>query len=213
MTIKVRRLGIQPYETVWNAMRRFTKDRGSQTADEIWILQHEPVLTLGTQADASNIFPGNTLPVVQSDRGGEVTYHAPGQIVAYPLLDLRRRHLLIRPLVGRIEEAMMDTLIGFGIPARLHDNAPGVYVPSEGGAGEFQGIAKIGALGLKVSRGCSYHGCSLNVSMDLSPFSRINPCGYPGLRTTDMAHAGFRGSYAEAEESLIQHLIKNIEND
>ena len=112
-----------------------------------------------------------------------------------------------------IEQAMMDTLIGFGIPARLHDNAPGVYVPSEGGAGEFQGIAKIGALGLKVSRGCSYHGCSLNVSMDLSPFSRINPCGYPGLRTTDMAHAGFRGSYAEAEESLIQHLIKNIEND
>ena len=211
MTITVRRLGIQPYETVWNAMRRFTKDRGSQTADEIWILQHEPVLTLGTQADASNIFPGNTLPVVQSDRGGEVTYHAPGQIVAYPLLDLRRRHLLIRPLVRRIEQAMMDTLIGFGIPARLHDNAPGVYVPSEGGA--FQGIAKIGALGLKVSRGCSYHGCSLNVSMDLSPFSRINPCGYPGLRTTDMAHAGFRGSYAEAEESLIQHLIKNIEND
>ena len=188
-------------------------DRGSQTADEIWILQHEPVLTLGTQADASNIFPGNTLPVVQSDRGGEVTYHAPGQIVAYPLLDLRRRHLLIRPLVRRIEQAMMDTLIGFGIPARLHDNAPGVYVPSEGGAGEFQGIAKIGALGLKVSRGCSYHGCSLNVSMDLSPFSRINPCGYPDLRTTDMAHAGFRGSYAEAEESLIQHLIKNIEND
>ena len=212
MTITVRRLGIQPYETVWNAMRRFTKDRGSQTADEIWILQHEPVLTLGTQADASNIFPGNTLPVVQSDRGGEVTYHAPGQIVAYPLLDLRRRHLLIRPLVRRIEQAMMDTLIGFGIPARLHDNAPGVYVPSEGGAGEFQGIAKIGAL-LKVSRGCSYHGCSLNVSMALSPFSRINPCGYPGLRTTDMAHAGFRGSYAEAEESLIQHLIKNIEND
>ena len=184
-------------------MRRFTKDRGSQTADEIWILQHEPVLTLGTQADASNIFPGNTLPVVQSDRGGEVTYHAPGQIVAYPLLDLRRRHLLIRPLVRRIEQAMMDTLIGFGIPARLHDNAPGVYVPSEGGAGEFQGIAKIGALGLKVSRGCSYHGCSLNVSMDLSPFSRVNPCGYPGLRTTAMAHAGFRGSYAEAEESLI----------
>ena len=176
-------------------------------------MKSEPVLTLGTQADASNIFPGNTLPVVQSDRGGEVTYHAPGQIVAYPLLDLRRRHLLIRPLVRRIEQAMMDTLIGFGIPARLHDNAPGVYVPSEGGAGEFQGIAKIGALGLKVSRGCSYHGCSLNVSMDLSPFSRINPCGYPGLRTTDMAHAGFRGSYAEAEESLIQHLIKNIEND
>ena len=142
-----------------------------------------------------------------------MTYHAPGQIVAYPLLDLRRRHLLIRPLVRRIEQAMLDTLSGFGIPAQLHDNAPGVYVPSEGGAGEFQGIAKIGALGLKVSRGCSYHGCSLNVSMDLSPFSRINPCGYPGLRTTDIAHAGFRGSYAEAEESLIQHLIKNIEND
>ncbi|KAB0602646.1 lipoyl(octanoyl) transferase LipB [Cupriavidus pauculus] len=178
--------GRQPYEPCFDAMRAFTAARTSETPDQIWLVEHPPVFTLGQAGDPSHLLaPDDAIPVVRIDRGGQITYHGPGQVVAYLLLDLRRRHLMVRELVHDIEQAVLDTLAAYNLAAERKPGAPGIYLSD----GPHQG-AKIAALGLKIRNGCSYHGVSLNVQMDLNPFLRINPCGYAGLETVDMASAG-----------------------
>jgi lipoyl(octanoyl) transferase len=168
------------YTRALEAMRAFTRERGAQTADEIWLVEHPPVFTMGLAAkDEHLLSPGET-PVVHTERGGQVTYHGPGQIVAYVLLDLHRAGLTVRGFVARLEQAVIDTLAAYGVQASRRAGAPGVYVEGAGAG------AKIASLGIRISRGCSYHGVALNVAMDLEPFSRINPCGYPGLAVTDL---------------------------
>jgi len=176
--MQLRRLGVVPYEETWQAMREFTDRRGPDTDDELWLLQHTPVFTQGQAGKAEHLLLPGDIPVVQSDRGGQVTYHGPGQWVVYLLLDLRRHHLGIRDLVDLIEQSIVTVLGRLGIAAAPRRDAPGVYV----------GGAKIASLGLRVRRGCSYHGLSLNADMDLEPFSRINPCGYEGLEVTSVRH-------------------------
>jgi lipoyl(octanoyl) transferase len=173
----VRRLGVADYEPVWRDMQRFTAARTAQTGDEFWLVEHPPVYTLGVAAKPEHLpRADNGIAVIRTDRGGQITYHGPGQIVIYTLLDLRRRHLGVRALVRKLERAMIELLDGYHIDASGSEDAPGVYVAG----------AKIGALGLRVRNGSCYHGLSLNVDMDLAPFSAINPCGYPGLEVTQM---------------------------
>lgn len=184
--IQVIEQGRQPYQPCFDAMRDYTATRTSDTPDQIWLVEHPPVYTLGQAGDPAHLLaPDDTIPVVQIDRGGQITYHGPGQVVAYLLLDLRRRHLMVRELVQDIEQAVLDTLAAYNLAAERKPGAPGIYLSD----GPHQG-AKIAALGLKIRNGCSYHGVSLNVQMDLNPFLRINPCGYAGLETVDMATAG-----------------------
>ena len=178
----VRHLGLQDYGPVWRAMQEFVAAAGADAAgaddkDEIWLLSHRPVFTLGQAGKAGHILDAGAIPVVQTDRGGQVTYHGPGQLVVYLLLNMRRRRLGVRNLVEAIQNAVMATLAGYGIAALARPGAPGVYV----------GEAKIAALGLRIKNGWSYHGLSLNVDMDLQPFARINPCGYQGLAVTQVA--------------------------
>ncbi|MCR9262248.1 MAG: lipoyl(octanoyl) transferase LipB [Pseudomonadaceae bacterium] len=173
----IRDLGLSDYQTVFQDMQAFTAARGADTADEIWLTEHHPVFTQGQAGKAEHLLAPGDIPVVQSDRGGQVTYHGPGQITAYLMFDLRRLGLGVRNLVTGIEEAMVDTLAHNDIQAAPRADAPGVYI----------GDDKIGSLGLRVRRGCSYHGLSLNVDMDLEPFSRINPCGLFGIQVTHMA--------------------------
>ncbi|CAG2150701.1 lipoyl(octanoyl) transferase LipB [Cupriavidus plantarum] len=178
--------GREPYAPCFDAMRAYTEARGADTPDQIWLVEHPPVYTLGQAGDPAHLLaPDAAIPVVKIDRGGQITYHGPGQIVAYLLLDLRRRHLMVRELVHDIEQAVLDTLAAYNLAAERKAGAPGIYLSD----GVHRG-AKIAALGLKIRNGCSYHGVSLNVQMDLSPFLRINPCGYAGLETVDMATAG-----------------------
>ncbi|MEM1243738.1 MAG: lipoyl(octanoyl) transferase LipB [Pseudomonadota bacterium] len=167
----------QPYQTIWEAMREFTDQRTAITADEIWLLEHQPVFTLGQKTDLSHLLNHSEIPVVQSDRGGQITYHGPGQLMAYVLLDLRRNQLNVRSLVTLLEQSMIALIGQFNHQAYAKKDAPGVYIDS----------AKIGSVGLRVRRGCSYHGLSLNVNMDLRPFSQINPCGYKNLAMTQLA--------------------------
>ena len=184
----VRHLGRQAYAPVFERMRDFTQARDADTEDELWILEHDPVFTQGQAGRAEHVHaPGDT-PVVASDRGGQVTYHGPGQLLVYCLLDLQRRGLGIRELVRRLEDAMIDTLAGYAIPAFARRDAPGVYVERDFGEGPE--TRKIGALGLRVRRGRSYHGIALNVAMDLSPFAGIDPCGMAGLQVTQVADLG-----------------------
>ena len=192
----VRRPGRRPYVPVWHAMRAFTDARAPDAMDELWVLQHEPVFTLGQAGRVEHVLAPGAIPVIAVERGGQVTYHGPGQIVAYPLLDLRRLGLGVRELVQRIEQAMIDTLDTWNIHAVRRAGAPGVYVAD----------AKIGALGLRVRRGCTFHGLALNVAMDLEPFQRINPCGYAGLAVTQVADLGGPGSIAAVEDVLIAQL-------
>lgn len=184
-----RDLGRREYTEVWAAMRRFTDERGDATTDEIWFVEHPPVFTLGLNGDRAHVLAAGDIPIVATDRGGQVTYHGPGQLVAYVLLDLKRRGLGIRPLVELLEQSVIDAVSSCGIEACSRRDAPGVYV----------GGKKLAALGLRVRRGCSYHGVAINVSMDLAPFARINPCGMRGLEVTQVADlcsidspAGFR---------------------
>ncbi|MBY4896774.1 lipoyl(octanoyl) transferase LipB [Cupriavidus sp. AU9028] len=178
--------GRQDYVACFDAMRAFTDARTAATPDQIWLVEHPPVYTLGQAGDPSHLLaPDPSIPLVPIDRGGQITYHGPGQIVAYLLLDLRRRKLMVRELVHAIEQAVLDTLAAYNLAAERKPGAPGIYLS----AGAHRG-AKIAALGLKIRNGCSYHGVSLNVQMDLAPFRRINPCGYAGLETIDMASAG-----------------------
>lgn len=169
-------LGQQDYHTTWQAMTDFTNQRTTETPDQLWLVEHPPVFTQGQAGKSEHLlFPGDT-PVVQTDRGGQVTYHGPGQLVAYPLLDLRRLNIGVRELVTRLEQTVIATLAHYGIESAAKPDAPGVYVKGD----------KIASLGLRVRRGCSFHGLALNVAMDLSPFQRINPCGYQGLAMTQM---------------------------
>ena len=211
MSFLVKHLGVADYESTYQAMRDFTQQRDGNTPDEIWILEHLPVFTLGLAGDASNLHsPSDQIPLVQVDRGGEITYHGPGQIVVYLLLDLKRLGIFVKELVSRIEQALIDTLADYGIQAERHAGAPGIYLTQESAIPlAYQG-AKIAALGLKVSKGCSYHGLALNVSTDLSAFSRIHPCGYEGLKTVDMQTLGIKDNIAIISQTLLGHLQKQL---
>lgn len=211
MTFLVKHLGVADYESTYQAMRDFTQQRDGDTPDEIWILEHPPVFTLGLAGDPGNLHsPTNQIPLVQVDRGGEITYHGPGQIVVYLLLDLRRLGIYVKELVSRIEQALIDTLADFGIQAERHSGAPGIYVAQDNATlVEYRG-AKIAALGLKVSKGCSYHGLALNVSTDLEAFARIHPCGYEGLRTVDMQTLGIKDNIDIISQTLLGHLQKQL---
>ena len=174
--LQVRDLGLVDYQPTLEAMRRFTAERDASSADEIWLLQHPRVFTQGQAGKAEHVLAAGDIPIVQVERGGQVTYHGPGQLVAYLLLDIRRRGLGVRELVSLMEQALVDLLADYGISAAPRADAPGVYVDA----------AKIASLGLRIRRGCSFHGLALNVDMDLEPFRRINPCGYAGLQMTQM---------------------------
>jgi len=188
----IRRLGRQPYAATWHAMQAFTDRRDQDTPDELWLLEHDPVFTLGQAGKMEHVLAPGDIPVIPVDRGGQVTYHGPGQIVGYPLIDLRRLHVGVRELVYRIEQAMIDTLAHWQVAAERHAGAPGVYV----------GAAKIAALGLRVRRGCTFHGLAFNVAMDLEPFQRINPCGYKGLAVTQLLDCGGPADLASVEDEL-----------
>lgn len=198
-SLTVRHLGLQPYEPVWRAMQAFTDARDESTADELWLLQHPPVFTQGQAGKAEHVLAAGNIPVVQVDRGGQVTYHGPGQIVAYPLIDLRRRELGVKALVCRIEEAILRVLAHYGVQAARRPGAPGIYVAE----------AKIASLGLRVRRGRSFHGLAFNINMDLEPFQRINPCGFAGLQVTDLAHF-VPADLAEVEQLLVQQLADQL---
>ena len=194
--VTLRALGRQAYEPVWRAMQAFTDARDASTPDELWVLEHDPVFTLGQAGKWEHVLVPGDIPVVPVDRGGQVTYHGPGQIVAYPLFDLRRLGIGVRELVNRIEQAIIDTLAKYDISAVRRERAPGVYV----------GEAKIAALGLRVRRGCSFHGLAFNVAMDLEPFARINPCGYQGLAVTRVLDCGGPGSVPVVAADLVAAL-------
>ena len=198
--LRVRRLGLADYQDTWHAMRRFTDERDADTADELWLLEHPPVFTLGQAGRREHLLATGDIPVVQTDRGGQVTYHGPGQLVAYLLLDLRRAGIGIKRLVHGLEQAVIALLAEHDIDAAARQDAPGVYVDG----------AKIASVGLRVRRGCSYHGIALNVDMDLEPFLRINPCGHAGLPVTMLRRLRPDASLAETAERLAQHIERLV---
>jgi len=206
--VVVRRLGRTDYRQTWEAMRAFTDARDDATADEIWLTEHPPVYTLGLAGRGEHVLRANGIEVIKVDRGGQVTYHGPGQVVAYVLLDLRRARAGIRDTVRRLEGAVIAWLGAYGIAAYGKTQAPGVYVhgSAEAPPGSL-GEAKIAALGLKVRRHCTYHGLAVNVAMDLAPFADIDPCGYPGLAVVDLAGLGVTRSVAQAGDELASHLV------
>ena len=207
----VRALGHADYVPTWHAMRTFTAQRGPQTPDELWIVEHPPVFTLGQGARREHLPAAGDIPVIATDRGGQVTYHGPGQVVVYTLIDLRRLGIFVRELVFRIEQSVIQVLADYGVDGRRVPGAPGVYVPHDSTSpGEFAGLAKIAALGIKIARGCSYHGVALNVAMDLAPFSRIDPCGYAGLATTDLRRIGVTTTWADAAQRLSGRLAAHF---
>ncbi|MFC5429450.1 lipoyl(octanoyl) transferase LipB [Paraburkholderia denitrificans] len=210
--IVLRWRGVEPYQTSFDAMREFTAARTEETPDEIWLVEHPPVFTLGQAGKPEHLLVADSgIPLVQIDRGGQITYHGPGQVVAYLLLDLRRRRLMVRELVTLIEESVIQTLAAYNLAGVRKAGAPGIYVP-EGvpGTSAAHVGAKVAALGLKIRNGCSYHGVSLNVSMDLSPFLAINPCGYAGLETVDMATLGVAASWRDVAATLAARLEANF---
>lgn len=196
----VRRLGQVEYEPTWRAMQDFTAARTPDTPDEVWLLEHPPVFTLGQAGKPEHVLADIGIPVVAIDRGGQVTYHGPGQVVVYLLLDLRRRGYGVKELVHRIEQAVIDLLADRGVTATRLDGAPGVYV----------GAAKIAALGLRIRNGCSYHGLALNVAMDLSPYAAINPCGYAGMAVTQTRDLGILAGPGELGEALVAGLVAGL---
>ncbi len=213
--MQIRHLGRVAYEPVYAAMRDFTDARTPQTPDEIWVVEHDPVFTLGLAADVSHVLNPNAVPVVQTDRGGEVTYHGPGQAVVYLLMDLKRRRpeekMFVREFVRRIEQSVIGVLADSGLSGERRDGAPGIYIAQTDASGRWRG-AKIAALGLKVrSNGCTYHGLALNVAMDLSPFAAINPCGYAGLEVVDLKTMGVTLPLREAQAGLVKHLQQQLE--
>lgn len=205
--MRVRQRGLEDYATTYAAMRDFTDVRTAGTQDELWLVEHPPVYTLGLGADPAHVLNPGGIAVVQTDRGGEVTYHGPGQAVAYLLVDLKRgRRLYAREFVHGIEQAVIDTLLAYNLGGERKPGAPGIYVAH----GERSG-AKIAALGLKVrANGCTYHGVALNVDMDLEPFSRINPCGYEGLATVDMRTLGAKATLADVQQDLAHYLSQRL---
>ncbi len=194
----VRRLGLVAYEPTWRAMQAFNAVRDPATPDQLWLVEHPPVYTLGLAGRPEHVLDPRGIPVVKTDRGGQVTYHGPGQVVAYPLVDLKRAGYGVRELVRRLEQAVLDLLADHGIEGERREGMPGVYV----------GGAKIAAVGLRVSRGCTFHGLSLNARVDLEPFSRIDPCGYPGLASTRLADLGVGDNVDSVRESLVLTLQK-----
>ena len=197
--VTLRRLGLAGYEPTWRAMQSFTAARTAATGDELWLLEHPPVYTLGVAGRDAHLPRGrDDIPVVRIDRGGQITYHGPGQVVIYLLLDMKRRGLTVRPLVRLLEAAVIDSLADYGIDAAGRVEAPGVYV----------GAAKIAALGLRVTRGCCYHGLALNVDMDLSPFTAIDPCGYPGLTVTQLRDLGVTDTPERVADRLARHVTR-----
>ena len=194
-SLLVRRLGLMGYEPVWRAMQAFTDQRDENTPDELWVVEHLPVFTQGQAGRAEHILAPGDIPVIQVDRGGQVTYHGPGQIVAYPLIDIGRSDMGVRDLVTGIEQAIIDVLKSYGVDAQLMDGAPGVYIDG----------VKIASLGLRIRKGKSFHGLSFNVDMDLEPFQRINPCGFQGLQVTNLA-ALAEVSMTDVEDRLIASL-------
>ncbi|MEQ1622142.1 MAG: lipoyl(octanoyl) transferase LipB [Methylococcales bacterium] len=196
----VRQLDRQDYQTTWQAMQQFTSTRNSDTSDEIWVTEHPPVYTLGLNGKPEHLLNTGAIPVIHSDRGGQVTYHGPGQVVVYTLLDIKRRDINIRQLVTLLEQAMISVIAGYGINANAKPEAPGVYVQEK----------KIGSIGLRIKKNCSYHGLSLNNQMDLQPFNHINPCGYPGLQVTQLADFGVVTSNAELTNLLVNAILKAL---
>ncbi|NBI35840.1 lipoyl(octanoyl) transferase LipB [Xylella taiwanensis] len=199
-SVLLRMLGSQPYVPVWHAMQRFTDVRDDASVDELWVVEHDPVFTLGQAGKLEHVLDPGEIPVVHVDRGGQVTYHGPGQLVVYPLLDLRRLGLGVRDYVYAIEQVVIDTLAGWNILGERREHAPGVYV----------GGAKIAALGIRVRRGCSFHGVSFNVAMDLKPFQRINPCGYRGLRVTSVLDLGGPSGMDVVTSALLAELARQF---
>jgi lipoyl(octanoyl) transferase len=228
--MELRMLGRVPYDATLEAMRRFTEERTQETPDTLWICEHPPVFTQGLAGKDGHILQPGDIPVVHTNRGGQVTHHGPGQVVAYPLVDLRRAGYYVKDYVYRLEEAVIRTLAHFGVTGHRVAGAPGIYVrlddpfghallpqrPQQRGAAappsppDFTGLGKIAALGIKVTRHCTYHGVALNVAMDLEPFSRINPCGYAGLPTVDLSTIGARTTWDEAAAVLGQQLCTRL---
>jgi lipoyl(octanoyl) transferase len=194
--MNIKHLGLVEYAPTFQAMQDFNAQRDADTPDEIWLLEHPPVFTLGLAGKPEHILDAGHIPVVKIDRGGQVTYHGPGQLVVYLLLDLKRRNIGVRELVRKMEQAIIDTLADYGIASQRLAGAPGIYVNG----------AKIAALGLRVKRGCCYHGLAINVDMDLAPFTWINPCGYPGMPVTQTKDLGVRANMTEIGAKLITHL-------
>jgi lipoyl(octanoyl) transferase len=202
--VAIRRLGLSGYEATWRAMQAFTAARDAATPDEIWLTEHPPIYTLGLAGRAAHLLRPNGIPVLKVDRGGQVTYHGPGQLVAYLLADLRRARFGVREMVRRIEAAVITWLASCGIAATGNVSAPGIYV-------QFDGTeAKIGSLGLKVRNGCTYHGVAVNIDMDLSPFDDIDPCGFPGLAVTDVKAFGVARTVDEAGNELAPLLAAQL---
>jgi len=216
--MRVMKQGRRPYMGVEAAMQAFTAARGPDTEDELWLVEHDPVYTQGIAGRAEHVLQPDGVPVVQTQRGGQVTYHGPGQVVAYPLVDLRRLGIFVKEYVYRLEHAVLGVLESVGVTGHRVPGAPGIYVrladpfdharlpPAPPGADPFDGLGKIAALGIKVSRHCSYHGLSLNVAMDLTPFERIDPCGYAGLKTVDLKSLGVDLAWDEAADRLAARL-------
>ena len=199
----LRQLGVADYVSTWRAMQTLTAQRDAATRDEIWLLQHPPVYTQGLAGKPEHLLRADTgIPVVKIDRGGQITYHGPGQLVAYLLLDMKRRGLGVRPLVRKMEAAVINLLGSYGITANYRADAPGVYVNE----------SKIAALGLRVKNGCCYHGLALNIDMDLTPFDAINPCGYAGLQVTQLRALDVREPFETVSEKLSQHLLQALEH-
>ncbi len=197
--LRVRQLGLADYEPVWHAMQDFTDQREEHTVDELWLVQHPPVFTQGQAGKAEHVLAPGDIPVIQVDRGGQVTYHGPGQIVAYPLLDIRRSGLGVRELVNRIEESIIRVLEQYKVKGERREGAPGIYVSDE----------KIASLGLRVRRGRTFHGLAFNIDMDLEPFQRINPCGYEGLRVTQLS-AMATVDFSEVESRLVDSISHQL---
>lgn len=199
-TLHVKHLGLRPYLETWQAMQAYTDQRGPSSPDQLWLLQHPPIFTQGQAGKPEHLLATDEIPVIQTDRGGQVTYHGPGQLVGYLLLDLRRAGLGVRSLVTLLECSVIDLLAGYGVEAAARRDAPGVYVDG----------AKIASVGLRVRRGCSFHGLSLNVAMDLEPFNRINPCGYPDLPVTQLSAISAQDDLHRVAEDLAQQLARGL---
>ena len=201
--IVIREFGLQPYEPVWRAMQEFTNMRDESTPDEIWFTEHEKVFTLGLNTAPEHLLETGDIPVVQIDRGGQVTYHGPGQLMIYTLINLRRAGLGVRDLVTALEQSVVDLAAEYGIEAASRSDAPGVYVDG----------VKLASIGLRIRRGASFHGMALNVDADLEPFSRINPCGFKGLDVIDLARLGADKDLSVVRDRLLPHLMRHLKMD
>jgi lipoyl(octanoyl) transferase len=201
--IAIRNLGLQTYEPVWRAMQKFTDTRDENSRDEIWFCQHQPVFTLGLNTAPEHLLATGDIPVVQIDRGGQVTYHGPGQLMIYPLIDIRRADIGVRDLVTALEQSVVDLAAEFGILAASRCDAPGVYVDG----------AKLASIGLRIRRGASFHGMALNVDVDLEPFSRINPCGFQNLEVTDLNRLDAERDLDVVRDRLLPHLLRQLQLD